>query len=58
MSYALFALVLLIVGGFVWALISTSLIVTYVAISCLSVVGIVFLLTVCRPHTHEPHTHE
>jgi hypothetical protein len=53
MSYALFALVVLIVGGFVWALISTSMLVTYAAISCLTVVGIAFLVTVCRPHTHE-----
>ena len=46
MSYVLFLLVLLMVAGFVWALITTSMTVTYVAILALSVAGIVFLLKV------------
>ncbi len=46
MSYALFALVLLMVSGFVWALLTTSMTVTYLAISVLSVAGIVLLLAV------------
>jgi hypothetical protein len=52
MSYALFALILLIVGGFVWALIGTSMTVTYVAIFWLSALGIAFLVAATRPHSH------
>ena len=53
MSYALFVLVLLIVSGFVWALVATSMTVTYVAISCLSLAAIGILLAVSGPHSHK-----
>ena len=53
MTYALFALVALMVAGFVWVLLTSSMTVTYLAISVLSLAGIAFLLSATGAHSRD-----
>ncbi|MEO8308696.1 MAG: hypothetical protein ABI616_11730 [Pseudomonadota bacterium] len=55
-SFAIFLGVLLLVGGFVWALLSDDITVTYMAIAFLSLAGTVWLLISSMVHSNDTRT--
>jgi hypothetical protein len=55
MSFALYMIGLIVLlGGIAWALIAAGLAVTYIAISCLIVLGLGIMMAVSRTRSKDP----